>query len=151
MSILDALKKLITKRGGTAKGSNIAEVISNYANEDSPSPSGGGGLIVDTEFINEGGYEVYYKTNVLASEIEAAYKAGKCVNIHFPPVPEGFYGDAQTLTITGWVDADLIDIDPFGIMFGSYTTVGKQIDHPINFGKLEISSDGYIKFYYYRD
>ena len=42
MSILDALKKLIIKRGGTAKGSNIAEVISNYANEDSPSPSGGG-------------------------------------------------------------------------------------------------------------
>ena len=47
MSILDALKKLIIKRGGTAKGSNIAEVISNYANEDSPSPSGGGGVVLE--------------------------------------------------------------------------------------------------------
>lgn len=38
MSILDALKKLVVKRGGTPKGSNIAEVIDDLAE----TSSGGG-------------------------------------------------------------------------------------------------------------
>lgn len=41
MSILDALKKLVVKRGGTPKGSNIAEVIDDLAE----TSSGGGGVI----------------------------------------------------------------------------------------------------------
>ena len=46
MSILDALKNLVIKRGGTPKGSNIAEVIDDLAE----TSSGGGGsnvVIVD--------------------------------------------------------------------------------------------------------
>jgi hypothetical protein len=41
MSILDALKNLVVKRGGTPKGSNIAEVIDDLAE----TSSGGGGVI----------------------------------------------------------------------------------------------------------
>ena len=40
MSILDALKNLVVKRGGTPKGSNIAEVIDDLAE----TSSGGGGV-----------------------------------------------------------------------------------------------------------
>lgn len=42
MSILDALKKLVVKRGGTPKGSNIAEVIDDLAE----TSSGGGTAII---------------------------------------------------------------------------------------------------------
>lgn len=151
MSILDALKKLITKRGGTAKGSNIAEVINNYANEDSPSPSGGGALIVDTEFINNGGYEVYYRTNVLAADIEAAYKAGKNVIIHFQQPDEGFFGQESTLTIGGWVDNKNSSdgVNPYTILL-SNDNIGAYYD-PIGFGRLQIADDGYLLFYMYVD
>ena len=43
MSILDALKNLVAKRGGTPKGSNIAEVIDDLAETSS---GGGGGDVV---------------------------------------------------------------------------------------------------------
>lgn len=77
MSILDALKQLITKRGGTAKGSNIAEVINNYANEDSPSPSGGSGLVIGVTYDYGGERWIFDKT---WKEIRDAMAAGiNCV------------------------------------------------------------------------
>lgn len=72
MSILEALKKLITKKGVTANGSNIAEVISNYA--DAEIPSGGSGLQVTG--ITDGTLVTMDKT---WEEIRDALEAGKLV------------------------------------------------------------------------
>lgn len=81
MSIIEALKKLIRNRGGTPAGSNIAEVIANYAND--PTPSGGGGtIIVESEWVDEGRYDKYFKTIMTADDIVAAFTSGQRILFH---------------------------------------------------------------------
>ena len=49
MSILDALKNLVIKRGGTPKGSNIAEVIDDLA--ETSSGGGSGNMILNLDSL----------------------------------------------------------------------------------------------------
>lgn len=74
MSIVEALKKLIKNRGGNPVGSDIAEVINNFANEPAPAPSGGSGLQVTG--ITDGTLVTMDKT---WEEIRDALEAGKLV------------------------------------------------------------------------
>lgn len=78
MSIIEALKKLIKNRGGNPVGSNIAEVINNFANDPAPAPSGGGVMNVVIETITE---SPFHKLDKTASEIIDAYKNGMRVLI----------------------------------------------------------------------
>lgn len=47
------------------------------------------GMVVDFEFHNDGGYDVYYVSTVPASEVITAYKQGKNIVFHIPE-GEGF-------------------------------------------------------------
>lgn len=78
MSIIEALKKLIKNRGGNPVGSNIAEVINNFANDPAPAPSGGGVMNVTIETLETSPYNKFDKT---AGEIIDAYKNGTRVLI----------------------------------------------------------------------
>ena len=80
MSIIDALKKLIKNRGGTPVGSNIAEVINNFA--DDPAPGGGGGEPFIIHGIEDGSVVTMDKTFL---EIREALLAGKHPVFIFPP------------------------------------------------------------------
>ena len=98
MSILEALRKLITKRGGTPKGSNIAEMISNYANEDNPSPSGGGEPLFVTG-VTEGTLVTMDKT---WNEIKEAFLAGRTILFgRDETLTESFYNVNTVIGITG--------------------------------------------------
>lgn len=78
MSIVEALKKLIKNRGGNPVGSDIAEVINNFANDPAPVPSGGDVLNVTIEALETSPYTQFDKT---AGEIINAYKNGTRVLI----------------------------------------------------------------------
>ena len=89
MSIVEALKKLIKTRGGNPVGSDIAEVINNFANDPAPTPSGGGVMNVTIEALETSPFNQFDKT---AGEIFNAYKSGMRVLIdatNFSVLEEG--------------------------------------------------------------
>ena len=136
MSILEALRKLITKRGGTPKGSNIAEMISNYANEDTPSPAGGGTFIVNSEWTEIDSWTKGFKSIIPVSEFAEAYKQGK--NVLF--IGEGYdnYGAPEfTFSLLGYYKYG----EHAGTASGQDYVVFNDGDSPYT---ISITEDGYV-------
>ena len=96
MSILDALKKLVVKRGGTPKGSNIAEVIDDLAETSSGGGGGNNYYDVTINFVIE---EDILKGTLSKNytEIATAYEEGKTIRLIF----KNEYGISFILPLCG--------------------------------------------------
>lgn len=143
MSIIEALKKLIRNRGGTPAGSNIAEVIANYAND--PVPSGGGGtIIVESVWVDEGRYDKYFKTIMTADDIVAAFTSGQRILFHvFKNDGDGFRYPDTYIEMLGHMDSlpDSHTYEKFEIPRDQITVISF----------VERTQDGYIALKPYID
>jgi hypothetical protein len=80
------LKRLLTKLGGTpSKYDQTNELLHKITDQVNAGGSGGGGLVVETEWVAGSGLlDPAFKSNVLGVDLRAAITSGQNVVVHIP-------------------------------------------------------------------
>ena len=72
-----------------------------------PSPSGGGGLVVETTFTNVSEYVKGFTSDLDADDIVEAFTSGQNVIVHFPTDESGYTSmTEQYVSVVAYVPAD---------------------------------------------
>lgn len=137
-SLIVALKDLLKTLGGNSNKGNIVGVIDDI-NEQMKNDDGNnnGALIIDTEFIDDGGYNKYYKSSILADDIKEAFLNGQNVIVKIA-------GSDDFLVPQGAIS--LLEYNNFREIENF-----KFSTEDFNISNIERTNDGYLMFKIYID